>query len=202
MRSLEETAEGRVPHWSAAFPVDLLLSLRSRGYTFHMRDTWLVFFGIIIALVLGAYLYFGNSGGFGPDGLTQGRDSGSFTILQEGANSGQIDTRTNYRIETADELAELWALIYGTNAPPMPNVDFSKYEVIAVFDGSHSTGGYRVEVTQVRDADGKRTVHIRHAAPGSRCVTSPAITSPFQVVRVLKTVLPIVREEETVTTDC
>lgn len=168
-----------------------------------MRDAIIIFLAIIFSMVIGSYFFLTDSLRFTtpevPGANIQNRN---FTILHEGPNSGSIDRRTNYRIVNEEEFIELWRLIYGTQGSTRPPVNFTMNEVIAVFDGTHSSGGYRVSVTDVVDAGGVRTVHILREEPGEGCITTEAITSPFQIVRVSKTTLPIVREEQTVTTQC
>ena len=165
-----------------------------------MRDAIIIFVAIILSIVIGGYLYLNGGPAFNGEPLNMPIQSqSSFTVLAEGQDSGGVDRRTNFRITSDEELRGLWSLIYGTDGPAIPPVDFSKDEVIAVFDGSHSSGGYRVEVTELTDADGKRTVHITRYAPGDDCVVSDAITSPFEIIRVARTDLPLAKEEAQVT---
>lgn len=170
-----------------------------------MRDAIIIFVAIILATVIGGYLYLNGGPAFNgsPVDLTvqPQSQSGSFEVLAEGQDSGSVDRRTNFRITTDEEFRELWSMIYGTGGPAMPAVDFSKNEVIAVFDGSHSSGGYRVKVTDVTDADGKRTVRLTRHAPTDDCQVASVITSPFQIISVPKTDLPFAKEEMQVT-DC
>jgi hypothetical protein len=170
-----------------------------------MRDAIVIFVAIILAMAIGSYLFFNGTPQFAvpqPQIENERRD-GSFVVLAEGESALGIDRRTNYRIMSEAELEELWSLVYGSGGgPQMPNIDFTTNEVIGVFDGSHTSGGYSVHVTRVEDKDGVRTIHIRRESPGENCVISEALTSPFQIVRVSKTLLPITRAEEEVTREC
>ena len=147
-----------------------------------MKD--LLFIGGLCTLivVVGAFLYFYSpeSGGF--------HDSGSvpYTVLTNGQNAVNVDTEINYRISSAEEFDALWSLIHGTDRPSMPAVDFEQNDVLAVFDGSHSTGGYSIRVTEVIDAELTRTVHITHIRPGDDCMTASGQTSPYELVVVPK----------------
>lgn len=161
-----------------------------------MRDAIIIFVAIILAIVIGGYLYLNGGEAFNGSPIQVSvQPQSSFTVLAEGQDSGSVDRRTNFRIMSDEELRELWSMLYSTGGPAVPSVDFSKSEVIAVFDGSHSSGGYRVEVTDVADADGKRTVRITRHAPNDDCAVTSAITSPFQIISVPKSELPLAKEE-------
>jgi hypothetical protein len=157
----------------------------------------LVFISVVagVAILLGGVLIY-----FGPASLQanveQALTSASitnkgmvpFTMLQSGTDATSITDRTNYRINNATDLATLWPLIYGEKgAAPMPTVDFSKYEILAIFDGSHSQGGYSVSVKSVADENAVRTVTINHEKPGSTCTVPNTPTNPFVIIEVPKT---------------
>ncbi len=165
-----------------------------------MRDAIIIFVAIILSIVVGGYLYLNGGPAFnGPTTDIVFEPQSSFTVLTEGQDSGSVDRRTNFRITTEEELQELWSMIYSSGGPGIPHVDFSEDEVIAVFDGSHSSAGYRVEVTDVTDADGKRTVRITRHAPTDDCAVASVITSPFVIISVPKTTLPLAKEEAQMT---
>jgi len=147
-----------------------------------MKDT--IFIGGLCAIILlvGAGLYF-----FEPE-YAPARTVGTvaFTSIAEGQYANQLDTRTNYRIETQEELDTLWTLIHGTTRPALPVVDFEKNEVLAVFNGSHASGGYSVKVLEVVDSELLRTVHIEHRSPDESCVTTSVETSPYELIELPK----------------
>jgi len=126
----------------------------------------------------------------------------AFSVLAEGQDSGSVTRRTNFRIQTEEEFEELWRMVYGSSGPARPPIDFNKREVLAVFDGTHSTGGYDVDVTDIKDDNGRRFIRIRRTSPGDECVVTHAITSPFEIVSVEKSNLSITKEEELVVTEC
>lgn len=161
------------------------------------RDVWIIGSVCAIAIALGAWLFLAGS--------QEGEVSGSLTprVIAEGQYSGYITERANYRIENADELFELWRMVYATGGPALPPIDFETNEVLAVFDGTHSSGGYGISVLSVEDEPGvARHVTILHREPGESCVTSQAITSPFEVVVLPRSGLPISRTDITETVSC
>lgn len=124
------------------------------------------------------------------------------TVLAQDTQAPNADERVNYRVTNEDQLAALWQMIYTDNGTPVPTIDFNKYEVLAVFDGSHSTAGYSVKVASVKDTSDARVVTIVHTEPGDSCVPGGGGTSPFVIIQVKKTPLPISRVDQTVTTQC
>ena len=168
-----------------------------------MRDALVIFVAIIISIVVGGYLFLNGGTTFNPSpSIAPQIYNPPILVLAEGQHSGTIDRRTNYRVMNDADFQELWAMVHGAGGPAVPSVDFTKYEVIAVFDGTHSSGGYDVDVTDVIDEDGARTVHILRQSPGETCVVTEDITSPFQIVRVSKSSLPISKAEEVRVNEC
>ncbi len=156
-----------------------------------MRKEGLVLFLVVVfALLIGAGLYFSFQLRE-PDGPKPV----SFSVISSGSYSGDITERKNYRIHSHEELTALWALIYGTAGPELPDVDFAREEILAVFGGTYSTGGYTVEVTSVIDEGVKRTIAITHRFPGETCMVTQSVTSPFMLVRIPKTELVLSRVE-------
>jgi hypothetical protein len=164
----------------------------------------------VVAIALGTLVFL-----FGPSSTSSGSatsvfsgQSGTthdvpFTVLQQGTNAISVTERTNYRITNANDLATLWPLIYGDrDAPNIPNVNFSKYEVLAVFDGTHTTAGYSVQVTSIVDSLPTRTVTITHIAPEASCNESTQPNSPFQIVQVPITTYNITHIDVASTTPC
>ncbi|KND49420.1 MAG: hypothetical protein AB203_04470 [Parcubacteria bacterium C7867-008] len=166
-----------------------------------MKDSYVVLGMIIAAIVIGAGLFF-----FGPESFRTAAGFGtpkdvSFRILKDGTDALTVDQRVNYRIENPQKLSELWGYLDVTPGSA-PGVDFSKNEVLAVFDGTHTSGGYRIEVSHITEEAGSRMVHITRIVPGEGCVTNNAITSPYQVVVVKKSPLPLAHMDEVITEGC
>ncbi len=161
-----------------------------------MRDVLIIGVAVAAAILLGAWLYF-SDGSAKQDMLPEA----PFVVLDEGSNSGAVTERKNYRIKNQEELEALWLMVHGTGAPT--SIDFGKNEVIAVFDGTHATGGYDISISAVDDSmPGARHVSILHTEPGASCITTDAITSPFQIIYLPKSAAPLTREDTTLVVDC
>lgn len=128
----------------------------------------------------------------------------AYTIVGEGVYAVGVDQTANYRITNHEELLQLWTLVYGNGGevPALPHVDFKTEEILAIFDGTHSSGGYGVTVTKVSDAGGKRTISIMRTRPGDSCTPTLNITSPFQILIIKKSTLPLDHTDQIVTTVC
>ncbi|HYE23364.1 MAG TPA: protease complex subunit PrcB family protein [Candidatus Paceibacterota bacterium] len=147
-----------------------------------MKDT--LFIGGLCAVIVlvGAALYFIEP--------SQQSASSTGTVMFERYAAGQyalnVDTQRNYLIQSQEELESALTLIHGNERPSLPPVDFEKNEVLAVFDGTHSTGGYDIQVAEIVDSQLTRTVHIKHLHPDENCSVPSVITSPYELVIVPK----------------
>jgi hypothetical protein len=93
-------------------------------------------------------------------------------------------------VRTQAEWAKLWKA-HGRGEEAPPKVDWSKEMVVAVFAGSRPTGGYKVKVGQARPLKGKLRVAVVEQVPPPGSVAIQVITSPFHMVAVPKSSLPI-----------
>lgn len=114
----------------------------------------------------------------------------TYTVLAQGERSS-VRERKNYHITTDYQLRELWKLIT-TNTPP-PSIDFETESVIAVFAGRKPTAGYEIAITRVEDTD-KRMVSIEIVEPGISCLAVEVESTPFQVLKLAKTDLPLTHQ--------
>ncbi len=72
--------------------------------------------------------------------------------------------------------------------PEAPEIDFNKYTVIAVFQGTKNNGGYTIKIEKIRyDEDGNVKVTVIETSPGRNCVTTDAITHPYYIAKIPKT---------------
>ncbi len=171
-----------------------------------MRDFYIIAAVGGVAVVLGTALFF-----FGPASLQADVRAAlalrspqiTPTVLAQGDRASQVSERVNYRITTAAQFADLWKLAYGPdNTPDLPAVDFTKSEVLAVFDGTHAQNGYSIQVTRVRDENGTRSIVITHIRPDSSCTPKTGFTSPFEIIMVPKTSSTLAHTDVTSATPC
>lgn len=161
-----------------------------------MRDLLIIIALCVAAVVVGAWLYFyGPSQASVPhNNVVASVESASagevkpeatpvkFGVLGHGSKAEGVTARKNYAIYTKEEYARIWKLT--GNTEKMPTIDFKKGYVIAIFAGTRATGGYAISVESVSDVGDARSVAVLIEKPGVGCITTQAVTSPYQIIRV------------------
>lgn len=163
-----------------------------------MRDLLIIIGMCVAAIAVGAWLYF-----YGPNDFIPSSDQSAqvasvetasaevavpestkvtFGVIGHGSKAEGITARKNYAIYTKEEYARIWKLTGSTEK--MPTIDFKKGYVIAVFAGNRATGGYAISVDSVSDTGYSRSVSVLIEKPGVGCITTQALTSPYQIIRV------------------
>jgi hypothetical protein len=73
----------------------------------------------------------------------------------------------------------------GAVVGPAPAVDFAREMVVVVAAGQKSSGGHAIRVDGTSTGPGGALMlHVTETAPGEGCMSTMAITSPLDVVRV------------------
>ncbi len=105
--------------------------------------------------------------------------------IKKGSLSGHTDRR-NYVIGDEKDWAELWDKMYPDKAsrPALPDIDFSKYIVLAAFEGEKSTAGYDFEIQKAVETSSKVDVLIKETVPSSECYVSQNLVQPFHIVKI------------------
>ncbi|MEM9380207.1 MAG: protease complex subunit PrcB family protein [Planctomycetota bacterium] len=106
--------------------------------------------------------------------------------------TGGVAERCVRVARTREELADLWAELYGLQSPvpPVPDVDLETSMVVAVFMGTRPSGGYGIEIagvaarTATPDAPAEVLVRVRETRPGEGDAVTMAMTAPFHLVVV------------------
>ncbi|PIR83454.1 hypothetical protein COU19_00635 [Candidatus Kaiserbacteria bacterium CG10_big_fil_rev_8_21_14_0_10_56_12] len=166
-----------------------------------MRDAFIALGIGIVAVILGALVVgsgFSTPGVATPGTSESGGGAVSFREIVRGARS-TVERRTNYIIRSAPELAEVWSMIDTSDTPPV--IDFTRYDVIAVFAGTEPTAEYAINVLQVEDGV-TRKVTIRLTSPSPSCVVAEGETAPYQLVELPKTTLTLTHKDVPITTNC
>lgn len=165
-----------------------------------MNKDILILSGMALAAVaLGTILYL-----YGANTLRGSGRPEIAAVIAHGSYA-PISDRKNFRISNADDMQKLWALLYGndaSNTPPIPQIDFSRQEVVAVFAGEKPTGGYDIAVSGIQDSSNERMVSVTITAPGPSCMVAESQTSPFQVVTVPVSTLPFAHTDAVETNTC
>ena len=111
----------------------------------------------------------------------------SFESMGKSGYSG-LEDRKDYVIKDASEWKNLWEVAYArvSQKPALPVVDFNNEMIIAVAQGSHSTGGYNIEVTGILEKENSLEVQVKETSPAPGAIVTQAFTQPFHIVKTKK----------------
>jgi hypothetical protein len=103
----------------------------------------------------------------------------------KGTNSG-IREESQLVITNQADWEALWKR-HSANVipqPPLPKVDFEKESVLVSTLGQRTTGGYSIEIVDVREVDKKAEVIVVNRRPPPGAITIQALTAPIHIVAV------------------
>lgn len=107
-----------------------------------------------------------------------------FVPVQIGQHSS-IDTSAVFLIDDIENWEKIWQLAQGSIEPTpiIPEIDFSKNTVIAIFMGRKNSAGYSVEISQIiKDGKNLNVKAINHISGGGMML--PVLTTPYQIVKI------------------
>ena len=86
------------------------------------------------------------------------------------------------------EWAAMWRKHVGTHAPdkPLPKIDFTTRNVVAIFLGSRPTAGYDVEILGTEREGDTVTVQWAEVRPAERLLLAQVLTSPALIASIPK----------------
>ena len=130
----------------------------------------------------------GDEGRAAADGAAGGADEdrtnvADFSVLATGTMSRYEGARKVELITNEADWQRVWALL-GTTDRPAPEVNFATRAVLVVFQGRQPTGGYSIEVAEIRRDGTVLAVKVNERGPAFGDVTTQVITSPFVAVSV------------------
>lgn len=108
-------------------------------------------------------------------------------MMAKGNFSG-IQEPAQMVVTNATQWAEIWAKHSAQKRPaePVPEIDFEKETVLFVALGQKRTGGYAVEIAEVKRMEGKVEVLVKTRKPKPGGFQLQALTAPFHAVAVPK----------------
>ncbi|MGH9158891.1 MAG: VWA domain-containing protein [Vicinamibacteraceae bacterium] len=119
----------------------------------------------------------------GPQEAQGEKDAVAFANFAFGPSSNRTKPE-QIVIRSQAEWEKVWESL--PTKKPLPQVDFEKEMLVAVFLGRRSTGGYSVRVDSVRREGPGIVVAYREVAPASGAVRTQQLTTPFVVARIVK----------------
>lgn len=127
----------------------------------------------------------------------------SFQLIANGTNAENVE-RGNYVITRSTDWKNLWTKInyYSSPIPALPEVNFSKEMVVALFSGRRYSSGYSIEVYDIQEKTNTIVVFVKEYSPGSNCIVAQSVTYPFQIIRIPRSEKEIGFDSQEVTINC
>ncbi len=112
--------------------------------------------------------------------------------------------RANYVIRSEADWGGLWNRTRSDilPMPPTPRVDFGNDMIIAVFSGIKNTGGFSITITRITETKGTIKVFFEETSPGPSCVVTQALTSPYHIARIRKSVKAVEFAAKQIVNEC
>lgn len=117
-----------------------------------------------------------------------------FRTIARGSDSGYQSASQIMVIDNSEQWNDLWQQ-HTCNTeppPPVPQVDFTRYSVVAVFAGEQPTGGYSVEIFSA-ETSGSPTqeqpsiaITVQYRQPKAGEFVTEALTYPYHIIRIPK----------------
>ncbi|GEM_PF-5684373 len=126
-----------------------------------------------------------------------------FQVIVNGVNGGDSE-RGNYILTKSTEWKDLWTKMNYDKSPipALPDVDFSKEIIIAVFQGRRYTSGYSIQISNIDEKANGITIFVKEYSPGANCITSQVLTYPFYIVKIPRTTKDMGFSTEEIVVNC
>ena len=128
-------------------------------------------------------------GAFGLIMIALGAISVGQNVAYRTISSGTNATEKQQKIYHVTDQVAFDNLLQIAQTPSRPKVDFFKDRVVAIFLGTRSTGGYTASVSKVSVSGSTATIEVMEATPASGEITTQAITSPWVMIAIDRSVL-------------
>jgi len=138
---------------------------------------------LVFSLILGSFISCKCSA---PTQVKQSMKLASFTEINTGEHSN-IEESKYMVISDQKTCNEIFSKINQTRTPALdvPQIDFEKNEIIALFMGLKSSGGYAVAIDHVLCKTDELTVYIKETKPNGPATS--VITQPYFIAQIPKT---------------
>lgn len=110
----------------------------------------------------------------------------------KGYHCGYTET-SRLVIKAEDRWKEVWGKIHRLRLPrsELPEIDFEKEMVVAVFMGIRKSGGYEIEIIKVTKTEEEIVAVVREKEPPSDSLQTMALTQPYHIVVIKRSSLPV-----------
>jgi hypothetical protein len=105
-----------------------------------------------------------------------------FSVLATGTMSGYEGRRMVELITNESDWQRAWGTVGGGR--PQPEINFNTRAVLVVYQGQKPSGGYSIEIAEIRRDGTVLAIKVSERRPAFGDVTTQVITSPFVVVSI------------------
>ncbi len=136
---------------------------------------------LLIMMVISCSAFFRSSG-------ENEKKKIEFETIAKGGQ-GRIEETVNMVIKDLEKLDSLWNVVFKTRIPKpeLPEINFEKEMVLAVFMGYLPTGGYSVSIENIYSKGCSLIVERKVVTPGPDDLVTDEETQPFHIVKTAKT---------------
>lgn len=113
--------------------------------------------------------------------------------LYEVLTASQYQGKDAPSVEIVKDSRALQHLYAAVNDKKIPEVDFTRQQIVAIFIGIKNSGGYGIKVGDVVEKDNKIHLSYETTKPAKNANVTMAMTNPFTIIRINST-KPIVIE--------
>jgi len=103
-----------------------------------------------------------------------------YEILTESAYQGKEEKS----FEVIDSDASLSKIYESINSEAVPEINFAKERVVALFLGGRNSGGYSVKIKSIEEREGKVYVSVEEIGPKPGEQVMMSLTNPFLIVKI------------------
>jgi hypothetical protein len=109
----------------------------------------------------------------------------SFTTIAAENYSG-VSKKKTLIITNQKDFEKTWSECYSIQIPQpkAPQINFEKEIVLVAFAGEFSSGGYKVELTNINKKRKTINVNVINTTPGANCNVTSAMTQPFHMIKM------------------
>lgn len=110
-----------------------------------------------------------------------------FEVILSGSYAS-VSVPKQVAVTNNDDYQKLMAEVYANldQMPKIPDVDFTKYEVAAVFMGTKNTGGYTVNFDKLIKRNDAVTCAVFETSPGKNCINTEVLSQPYEIIKFPK----------------
>ncbi|MBD1862442.1 MULTISPECIES: protease complex subunit PrcB family protein [Trichocoleus] len=145
--------------------------------------------------------------------LTTMKTSIPFQVLRVGSNPLSQSMTTQPKVlvfQNQQDWSKFWnrssSLDLNLQKPTAPSVDFSRHQVIGLTSGSHSTGGFSIQIDRIEKVVMPQreewVIHYTEKVPGADCFVTQQTTTPTVFLLTATSDAPIRMQGKTISESC